>query len=91
MIADIKTSLVNDLELFFLAYGHFLWSIEECSDIHISHDATEKTLEQVEALTARFERLVDLFIMKITKTIELYETGLNEGTVRDRLQLMEKL
>ena len=48
-------------------------------------------LEPYDALTSRFERAVEVCINKLFRSIQYYETGAKEGTIRDTLNLMIKL
>lgn len=70
---------------------HFLYSLKDIESIQISANNTPEELVHIEALTARFERMVDIFLNKVIRMIQLCETGLDEGTVRDKLLFCQKL
>lgn len=53
--------------------------------------AQERELEPYDALTSRFERSVEMVLGKLAKSVSLYEGGNSQATLRDRLNLMEKL
>jgi hypothetical protein len=47
-------------------------------------------LEPYDALTARFERAIELLIGKTFRAFEIYVDGVSEGSIRDMLNRMEK-
>ena len=65
-------------------------SLKHLEDLDISKLKTALELEPLDAFNSRFERLVDIILQKLSKTIELEETWINEWTLRDRLNLLEK-
>ena len=68
-----------------------MYSFHDVETITIVSTNDESELIRIEALTARFERMVDLFLNKVTRMIVLCETGSDEGTIRDKLLFLEKL
>lgn len=73
------------------AYKHLQWSLQKTSGYLEIAPSSEEDRESVEACFSRFETVVELLLNQISKSVELYETWITEGTLRDRLLLMEKL
>lgn len=48
-------------------------------------------MEPYDALTGRFEKLTETIFGKLFKSIEIFERGESSGTLRDKLNFMEKL
>ncbi len=74
----------------FKAYKLYKASLEHLSKIKVKELKTALELEPLDAFNSRFERLIEIILQKLSKTIELEETWINEGTLRDRLNLLEK-
>jgi len=74
----------------FKAFELYNSSLEHLEKLDISKLKTALELEPLDAFNSRFERLVDIILQKLSKTIELEETWINEWTLRDRLNLLEK-
>ena len=72
------------------AFELYQASLEHLRKLKISELKTALELEPLDAFNSRFERLVDIILQKLSKTIELEETWINEWTLRDRLNLLEK-
>ena len=64
-------------------------SYDKCSSISIEPGLDNDQLESLEALTARFARLSDLFIQKALRTLGAMDLE-DSGTVRDRINRAEK-
>lgn len=60
-----------------------------CNNIQLKADLTETDLLNLEALTARFGRLVDMFTSKLLRTIDLCELS-SDGTLIDVMNRAEK-
>ncbi|MBN1114064.1 MAG: nucleotidyltransferase substrate binding protein [Oligoflexia bacterium] len=73
------------------AYELFLSSVKKAEKFDPSVNYSPEDLEPFDALVSRFERLVELFMSKMFKAVELFEAGDTGGTLRDRLNLMVKL
>ncbi len=73
------------------AYELYNDSLNHLSKIDVKNLKTSLELEPLDAFNSRFERLVELILSKYTKSIELIETWINEWTLRDRLNLLEKI
>ena len=69
----------------------YLASVLHLSKVNIETLTTPDDLEKLDAFISRFERLIEIILSKLTKTIELIENWINEWTLRDRLNLLEKL
>lgn len=74
----------------FKAFELYEASLKHLEKIEISKLKTALELEPLDAFNSRFERLIDIVLQKLSKTIELEETWINEWTLRDRLNLLEK-
>jgi len=74
----------------FKAYELYEASLKHLEEIDVSKLKTALELEPLDAFNSRFERLVEIILQKLSKTIELEETWINEWTLRDRLNLLEK-
>jgi hypothetical protein len=73
------------------ALSHLAWSVRRVAGqepcVATMDDAT---LQEWEALVARFARASDLFIQKVLRSAALAEDPAWRGTLRDTLQLAEK-
>jgi uncharacterized protein YutE (UPF0331/DUF86 family) len=65
-----------------IAYNH-------CSMIDLNHILNDSDLLSLEALTARFGRLVDMLTSKLLRTIDMVELS-SEGTLIDAMNRAEK-
>ncbi|MDM8566718.1 nucleotidyltransferase substrate binding protein [Candidatus Halobeggiatoa sp. HSG11] len=65
-------------------------SLQDLEPYDIAKNYSPKELEPYDALSDRFIRCVEIFI-KYFKTYEYYKFSLTSDTLRDRLNLMEKL
>lgn len=74
----------------FKAFELYESSLEHLAKLDVSKLKTALELEPLDAFNSRFERLIDLILQKLSKTIEIEETWINEWTLRDRLNLLEK-
>jgi hypothetical protein len=83
--------LHDEYEKFCKAYTHFVYSFHDVETITILSTNDQSELIRIEALTARFERMVDLFLNKVARMIVFCETGSDEGTIRDKLFFLQKL
>jgi len=72
------------------AFDLYQSSLKHLEKLDISKLKTALELEPLDAFNSRFERLVEIILQKLSKTIELEETWINEWTLRDRLNLLEK-
>jgi len=88
---NIKWLLIENINKLLLTYNYLSESYEDCWNIEISSTNDKNELIRLEALTSRFERFVDIFLSKFLKSLSLYETWLDDGTIRDKLLFTEKL
>lgn len=65
------------------------YSLKKTSHFVLNDSYNEEDLESIEALTARFERLSDIIVQKLLKSIDLYDQEVSR-TVRERLLNAEK-
>lgn len=83
-----KELVINDLQKLYKAFELYIKSIEKISKYK---DLKDYDLEVLDAFFIRFERIVELILSKLSKSIEIYETWTSDFTLRDRLNLFEKL
>ena len=69
----------------------YLASASRLSPIKTVKGMTELQLEPYDALCGRFERIVEIVISKLSKSVDYFEAGGATETARDRLNLLEKL
>jgi uncharacterized protein YutE (UPF0331/DUF86 family) len=87
---DLLVLLKDDWALLKLAQSQFNYSEKLCA--HIIAETSEfddPTLEHMEAYTARYARLLDMYIQKILKLLDRLE-GYGDGTLRDVLNRCAK-
>jgi len=85
----ILISFQEDWSYFQLALKQFEYSMNACSSFNLELEFSETDLEKMEALTARFARLLDIYTQKILKTIDVLE-GYGNGSLRDLLNRSAK-
>lgn len=85
----VLISFREDWSYFQLALKQFEYSIDACSNFSLEVEFSEPDLEKVEAYTARFARLLDIYTQKILKTIDVLE-GYGNGSLRDILNRSSK-
>lgn len=83
-----KELVINDLQKLYKAFELYIKSIDKISKYK---DLKDYDLEVLDAFFIRFERIVELILSKLSKSIEIYETWTSDFTLRDRLNLFEKL
>lgn len=71
------------------AKSHLVHSLRKIETWDFSKEFDVEELETLEALTARFERLSDILVQKVLKTIDTIDQEKNR-TVRERLISAEK-
>ena len=86
---QIIAILANDWKYLQLAFQQFTYSKQACDSFFPGEDYSEADLEKMEAFTARFARLLDIYTQKILKTTDILE-GYGDGTLRDVLGRCEK-
>lgn len=64
-------------------------SYETCKKFEVSNYYSYEELTELEALSSRFSRLVDLLVQKIFRTVDIINLA-PEGTVRDSINRAEK-
>ncbi len=64
-------------------------SFSNIAELNFKKQLSQKDLIELEAFTARFARLADIFMQGTLKTIDELELE-NEGSVRDRINRAEK-
>ena len=74
----------------FKAFELYEASLIHLEKLEVSKLKTALELEPLDAFNSRFERFIDIVLQKLSKTIEIEETWINEWTLRDRLNLLEK-
>jgi hypothetical protein len=67
-----------------LDYSHL-----QLQNVSLEVDFSDEELVQMEAYTARFARVLDIYTQKILKTIDILE-GYGDGSLRDILNRCEK-
>lgn len=85
----ILISFREDWSYFQLALKQFEYSMNACSSFNLELEFSETDLEKMEAYTARFARLLDIYTQKILKTIDVLE-GYGYGSLRDILNRSAK-
>ena len=85
----ILISFREDWSYFQLALKQFEYSIDACSNFSLEVEFSEPDLGKMEAYTARFARLLDIYTQKILKTIDILE-GYGAGSLRDILNRSAK-
>ena len=85
----IIISFREDWSYFQLALKQFEYSMNACSSFNLEVEFSEPDLEKMEAYTARFARLLDIYTQKILKTIDILE-GYGAGSLRDILNRSAK-
>jgi hypothetical protein len=73
------------------ALQHLEYSVVKSKNLPtVLSENTEESLEAWEGLTARFARVVDIFLTKYLKLIVRLEDPIFDGTLRDYLNVAEK-
>lgn len=72
-----------------LAIQQFEYSKGACNNFSIDGVYSDADLEKMEAFTARFARVLDIYTQKILKTTDILE-GYGDGSLRDILARCEK-
>ena len=85
----VLISFREDWSYFQLALKQFEYSMNACSSFNLEFEFSETDLEKMEAYTARFARLLDIYTQKILKTIDVLE-GYGIGSLRDILNRSAK-
>ena len=85
----IISILTEDWSYLQLAVRQFTFSKQACDAFVSGTEYTETDLEKMEAFTARFARVLDIYTQKILKTTDVLE-GYGEGSLRDILGRCEK-
>lgn len=85
----VLISFREDWSYFQLALKQFEYSMNTCSSFNLEFEFSETDLEKMEAYTARFARLLDIYTQKILKTIDVLE-GYGIGSLRDILNRSAK-
>lgn len=83
--------LIESIEKVEKAYALLKASLEHLSHENIDLYRTAEDQEPLDAFIIRLERFVELILSKLAKSISLYEQTAYDGTVRDRLLLLERL
>lgn len=74
------------------AIKHLEYSVNKTHKLPLELDKnTEESLEGWESLTARFARVVDIFLTKYLKVIIKVQDPIFDGTLRDYLNIAEKM
>lgn len=85
----IISILTDDWSYLQLAIRQFTFSKQACDSFVSGGEYSETDLEKMEAFTARFARVLDIYTQKILKTTDVLE-GYGEGSLRDILSRCEK-
>jgi hypothetical protein len=85
----IISILSDDWSYLQLAVRQFTFSKQACDAFVSGTEYSETDLEKMEAFTARFARVLDIYTQKILKTTDVLE-GYGEGSLRDILGRCEK-
>ena len=85
----IISILTEDWSYLQLAVRQFTFSKQACDAFVSGAEYSETDLEKMEAFTARFARVLDIYTQKILKTTDVLE-GYGEGSLRDVLGRCEK-
>jgi hypothetical protein len=85
----IISILTEDWSYLQLAVRQFTFSKQACDAFVSGTEYSETDLEKMEAFTARFARVLDIYTQKILKTTDVLE-GYGEGSLRDILGRCEK-
>jgi len=88
-VEKVLISFREDWSYFQLALKQFEYSMNTCSPFNLEFEFSETDLEKMEAYTARFARLLDIYTQKILKTIDVLE-GYGNGSLRDILNRSAK-
>jgi hypothetical protein len=83
--------LLESIEKTARVYALLQSSLIRLSHADIESYRTAEDQEPMDAFIMRLERFVELVLSKLAKSIALYEQTAIDGTVRDRLLLLEKL
>lgn len=83
---NLLQETLNDLKK---ASHWLLRSYEKCQFFDPTSALTEENLDDIEALTARFARMVDLLINKVFRAVDQAEY-LEQGTMIDIINRMQK-
>lgn len=89
MKGKIESVFREDWKMFQMALDQFVYSLNACKIFGEEHVANESEQEKMEAFTARFARLLDIYTQKILKGIDIVE-GYGDGSLRDILNRCEK-
>ncbi len=85
----VLISFREDWSYFQLALKQFEYSMNACSSFNLEFEFSETDLEKMEAYTARFARLLDIYTQKILRIIDVLE-GYGNGSLRDILNRSAK-
>jgi hypothetical protein len=89
-VEKVLISFREDWSYFQLALKQFEYSMNACSSFNLEFEFSETDLEKMEAFTARFARLLDIYTQKILRIIDVLE-GYGNGSLRDILNRSAKL
>jgi uncharacterized protein YutE (UPF0331/DUF86 family) len=73
------------------AFALYLHSAKKLKPLKTIKDMSEDELEPYDALVSRFERAVEIFLNKCSKSVCAEETGAIPDVLRDRLNFLAKL
>ena len=65
-------------------------SYQSCTQLNLTEEVSDDELKELESLSARFARVVDLFTHKVLKTFYIV-TGEELLTFNDRINFAEKI
>jgi len=88
-VEKVLISFREDWSYFQLALKQFEYSVDACSNFRLEVEFSEPDLEKMEAYTARFARLLDIYTQKILKSIDILE-GYGADSLRDILNRSAK-
>jgi hypothetical protein len=81
--------LNEEWSYFLMAEEQLGYSHMQLQNLTVESDFSDEELVQMEAYTARFARVLDIYTQKILKTIDVLE-GYGSGSLRDILNRCEK-
>jgi hypothetical protein len=92
MLNKQLTLLKTEMTLFDEAIKQMEYSMEKCAPLVIknTNEYNSEDLEHIEAYTARFARLSDMYLKKIIRIVAAME-GYSPLSLRENLELGEKL